>query len=123
LEEQLSRIFDSASRWNALLLLDEADAFLQSRSIQYFDHNRLVAVFLRKLEQFAGVMFLTTNLFTTIDSAILDRIHLRMQYDRLSHNTKRKIFVDFLPSAGISDEEFDRLANFNLNGREVSPDL
>ena len=49
LEGQLSRIFRIASHWNALLLLDEADVFLEKRSSENILRNSLVAVFLRKL--------------------------------------------------------------------------
>ena len=44
------------------LLLDEADVFLQRRAELTLERNRLVAVFLRKLEYYDGVLFLTANL-------------------------------------------------------------
>ena len=50
LEEQLSVIFQIASHWNAILLLDEADVYMEARSPQNLDRNALVSVFLRKLE-------------------------------------------------------------------------
>jgi hypothetical protein len=49
LEVQLSRIFNIVSHWNAILLLDEADVFLEQRSSDLI-RNSLVSVFLRKLE-------------------------------------------------------------------------
>jgi hypothetical protein len=54
-ERQLSRIFRTAKAWNALLSLDEADVFLQERSQLTLERNRLVPIFLRKLEFFDGV--------------------------------------------------------------------
>lgn len=47
------------SHWRALVLLDEADVFVQERSLNH-NVNGLVSVFLRRLEYFQGVMFLTT---------------------------------------------------------------
>jgi hypothetical protein len=61
LEGQLSRIFKTASHWNAILLLDEADVFLEQRSPDNLTRNGLVSVFLRKLEYYEGIMFLMTN--------------------------------------------------------------
>ena len=46
------------------------------------EQNRLVAGFLRKLEYFDGILFLTTNLLYQFDDAILNRIHLVMKYTR-----------------------------------------
>ncbi|KAH7131172.1 P-loop containing nucleoside triphosphate hydrolase protein [Dactylonectria macrodidyma] len=56
----LTSIFKIASRWKAILLLDEADVFLAQRSND--PHlNALVSVFLRELEQYDGILFLTTT--------------------------------------------------------------
>ena len=46
LEEQLSTIFRLAHHWKAILLLDKADVFVQSRSFVK-PHNALVSVILR----------------------------------------------------------------------------
>ena len=61
LEHKLSEILDLATRWKAIILLDEADVFVESRTLQNLLHNTLVSVFLRQLEYFQGVMILTTN--------------------------------------------------------------
>jgi hypothetical protein len=50
LEGQLSLIFQVASHWGAVILLDEADVYLERRSPQDIVRNGLVSVFLRKLE-------------------------------------------------------------------------
>lgn len=50
LEAKLSRIFDLSARWGAVLLIDEADVFLEERSLHDLERNAMVAVFLRQLE-------------------------------------------------------------------------
>ncbi|KAK5080063.1 hypothetical protein LTR64_008773 [Lithohypha guttulata] len=72
LDPQLTNIFRVTSAWNAILLIDEADVFLQRRAELTLERNRLVAVFLRKLEHFDGILILTTNLVDHFDGAILD---------------------------------------------------
>jgi hypothetical protein len=52
LEERLSRIFQLAHHWNAVLLLDEADVYLEQRVRQDIARNGLVAVFIRSLSSF-----------------------------------------------------------------------
>lgn len=49
-ERKLSWVFEYAARWGAIVLIDEADVFLEARSSHDLERNALVAVFLRKLE-------------------------------------------------------------------------
>lgn len=49
-EAKLQSILDMCTRWNALLLLDEADVFLEQRSLHELERNKLVSIFLRILE-------------------------------------------------------------------------
>ncbi|KAK5099459.1 hypothetical protein LTS08_006041 [Lithohypha guttulata] len=126
LELQLTRIFDIASAWNAILLLDEADVFFQRRSELTLERNRLVAVFLRKLEYFHGILFLTTNLIDHFDNALLDRIHLVMKYDDLDRTARNEVVTGFLErmpgghrSSDISKDYLDRFACMKLNGRQI----
>jgi len=126
LEGQLSDIFQIASHWNAILLLDEADVYLERRSSQDLCRNSLVAVFLRKLEYLNGIMFLTTNRVTEFDDAILSRIHLMLRYDCLSTEAQKQIWGHFLSRShtaygppSIRDEELVQLVSSKLNGRQV----
>lgn len=48
-ESKLRGILDMCTRWNAILLLDEADVFLEQRSLHELERNKLVSIFLRVL--------------------------------------------------------------------------
>ena len=61
LDEALTEIFQVASTWGAIVLIDEADVFLEERSLHDLERNAMVAVFLRQLEYYRGILFLTTN--------------------------------------------------------------
>lgn len=61
LEKALSEVLEVATRWNAVILLDEADIFLERRTLQDVTRNALVGIFLRLLEYHTGVLFLTSN--------------------------------------------------------------
>ncbi|KAJ5613428.1 hypothetical protein N7510_006622 [Penicillium lagena] len=52
LEQQLERIFKIDKHFNAVLLLNEADAFLEQCASYHGIHKRLVTIFLRKLEYY-----------------------------------------------------------------------
>lgn len=69
LDDRLSRILDMASTWKAVLLIDEADVFLERRSLHDMERNSLVSIFLRVLEYYEGILFLTSNRVNTFDDA------------------------------------------------------
>jgi hypothetical protein len=46
----LSRVFELAGHWKTLLLLDEADFFVDQRAMQDIHRNNVVCTFLRTLE-------------------------------------------------------------------------
>ncbi|SPO07769.1 related to TOB3 (member of AAA-ATPase family) [Cephalotrichum gorgonifer] len=91
-ESSLKNVFRLAHLWNCVLLLDEADVFLSQRSKSDMKRNALVSVFLRVLEYYNGLLFLTTNRVGTIDEAFKSRIHLSLYYPPLDRAQTRDIF-------------------------------
>ena len=82
-EQELSDKFHLAEIWDCVLLLDEADVFLARRTNTDIKRNSLVSVFLRILEHFTGVLFLTTNRVGAFDEAFKSRIHIKLYYPPL----------------------------------------
>lgn len=128
LEKNLSQILDIAHTWRAVLLIDEADVFLEQRELHDVNRNALVSIFLRMLEYFQGILFLTTNGVQTFDEAFQSRIHIGLRYGKLDIKTKKDIWKGFvdrvraLPGvkvADITEDDFTKLSNFEVNGREV----
>ncbi|KAM5353455.1 hypothetical protein ACJ41O_000105 [Fusarium nematophilum] len=123
-ESFLTTTFKIASRWKAILLIDEADVFLAQRSDNP-QINALVSVFLRELEQFDGVLFLTTNRVQSFDEAMISRIHLALKYQPLDRDARKAVWQHFLDQAatnrGCPDgaKLADELADRELNGREI----
>lgn len=87
LERNLSVILRRAERWDCVLMIDEANAYVHSRGHD-IAQNAIVGVFLRRLEYFRGILFFTTNLTSDdelgydIDDAMLSRcdavIHMKL---------------------------------------------
>ncbi|KAH7153745.1 P-loop containing nucleoside triphosphate hydrolase protein [Fusarium sp. MPI-SDFR-AT-0072] len=123
-ENILTNTFKIAGRWKAILLLDEADVFVSQRSDNP-QVNALVSVFLRELERFDGIMFLTTNRVQSFDTAMMSRIHLALEYKPLGIDSRRAVWKFFLEKArtqhGTSNltELVDIVAHKELNGREI----
>lgn len=95
-EARLSTVFDMVTRWNAVLLLDESEIFLEERSLENLERNKLVCTFLRVLEYYEGIMFMTTNRVKTIDSAFQSRIHISLDYQELTMESRKQIWTNFL---------------------------
>ncbi|KAK5989730.1 hypothetical protein PT974_07989 [Cladobotryum mycophilum] len=91
-EKALETHFALANKWGCILLLDEADVFLAARTPQDFIRNGMVAVFLRVLEYYAGILFLTTNRIGDFDEAFSSRIHISLHYPQLDLDSTEKIF-------------------------------
>ncbi|KAI9037414.1 ATP-binding protein [Aspergillus affinis] len=128
LEGELNKILDIAHSWGAVLLLDEADIFLEKRTIQDIHRNALVSIFLRLLEYFQGILFLTTNRVETFDDAFQSRIHVALRYGDLPTKAKRSVWMLFLErvqamegveTAKFTDKDYDALSRHNLNGRQI----
>ncbi|KPM40505.1 hypothetical protein AK830_g6047 [Neonectria ditissima] len=122
-EQSLHRVLELSTRWGAVLLLDECDVFLERRSTSNLQRNKLVSIFLRLLEYYEGVMFLTTNRVAAFDPAFESRIHLTIHYPNLDFNSKLHIWQTFVKrgsqSNDISDDELAELAQEELNGRQI----
>lgn len=55
-------------------------------------HVLTAAVFLRVLEYYAGILFLTTNRIGDFDEAFASRIHMSLHYPQLTEISKIKVF-------------------------------
>ncbi|CAH0052382.1 unnamed protein product [Clonostachys solani] len=120
-ESQLRQALVYCKEWNAVLLLDESDVFLQERNVIDLRRNELVSIFLRLLEYYDGMMFLTTNRIKTMDPAFQSRIDLTVHYPDLSKSSRASVWRNFLqPGESTSTEiDFDELASHALNGRQI----
>ncbi|KAI0548396.1 hypothetical protein F4679DRAFT_551013 [Xylaria curta] len=83
-ETNLEKNFQLAHKWGCVLLLDEADIFLSARTVDDIQRNAIVSVFLRTLEYYSGILFLTTNRVGKIDRAFKSRIHFSLLYKKLN---------------------------------------
>ena len=121
LEENLRNILQVSASWNAVLLIDEVDIFLEKRDLD-IHRNALVGVFLRLLEYYNGILFLTTNRVEQIDPAFYSRISLAIKYPSLSTDARAQIWRGQMKLYGIElpEKNIHQLANdYELNGRQI----
>ncbi|PLN81396.1 P-loop containing nucleoside triphosphate hydrolase protein [Aspergillus taichungensis] len=128
-EQYLESALHLGKIWGCVVLLDEADVFLQERTLSDLKRNALVTVFLRVLEYYDGILILTSNRVGTFDEAFKSRIQLSLHYPNLSQSQRLKVWRNLLnrlkrldqPSIDFDDIEcyVAELAEKNMNGREI----
>jgi len=99
---------------------------MEARGLHEIERNASVSVFLKVLEYYKGIIFLTTNRVVSFDGAFRSRIHIALRFDELDLQTRTKIwqtFVNRLRESGggldLSDEDVLKLAERQVNGREI----
>ncbi len=98
MEAALKEALTRAQRWGAVMLIDEADVYIRKRSDD-ITANAVVGVFLRVLEYFDGLLFLTTNRIDDIDEAIVSRCIALIRYHAPDLAARERI-------CGVMSEQF-----------------
>ncbi|KAK2461348.1 hypothetical protein APHAL10511_006633 [Amanita phalloides] len=124
LESALRRIFEVATTWKAIVLIDEADVFLEERSHSDMNKNAMVAVFLRHIEYYRGILFLTTNRLSAYDEAFLSRVHVALHFPDLCEQSRLQVWAAFIAKLDpcfieITASQLEQLAKRELNGRQI----
>ncbi|MCQ8127102.1 AAA family ATPase [Methylomonas rivi] len=91
MEKTLQETLIRAQRWGAVMLIDEADVYIKKRA-DNLASNAVVGVFLRVLEYFNGLLFMTTNRVDDIDEAIISRCIAMIRYHSPDHADRCKIW-------------------------------
>ncbi|KAF4459551.1 P-loop containing nucleoside triphosphate hydrolase [Fusarium albosuccineum] len=127
-ERYLGDVLEIGKTWGCVVLLDEADVFLEERSFSDQKRNAIISIFLRILEYYDGILILTTNRVGSFDEAFKSRIQLALGYPTLDEEDRYKIwenFVKMLPRTGeridMQDLQMNlgKLAQFEINGRQI----
>ena len=122
IEENLRNVLRRGSRWNAVVLLDEADVYISERGSN-LSQNAIVAAFLRILENHTATIFLTTNHLDKVDDAVCSRCLARIDYRLPTVENQRRIWqvLNELNGVGLSEADIEVIvdAYHDLSGRDI----
>lgn len=94
-EQNMAAMFADAERDGAVLLLDEADSFLQDRrGAQRHYEVTEVNEMLQGMERFRGVFICTTNLMDQLDPAALRRFAFKVKFLPLRREQRETMFIN-----------------------------
>ena len=125
-EKNLARIFAEAETSNAILFFDEADALFGKRSEIRDSHDRYanieISYLLQRMEEYEGVVILSTNLRKNMDDAFVRRMHFTVEFPFPSKRNRRRIWEQIwpkeLPLSPDIDTEF-LSSRFELAGGNI----
>ncbi len=132
-EKNVRRIFDEfkdlskKAKVEPILLLNEADQFLSSRSEGHGTsadkmHNQMQNIFLEQIEKFEGILIATTNLLGNIDKAFSRRFNYKIEFKKPGKKERLRLWQFMLPENADYDENFDmkELAKYELTGGQIN---
>lgn len=121
MEDYLDRIKQYITKWNAIILIDEVDIFLESREYSDIVRNSMVCIFLKFLEYQNNIIFLTTNRIKAMDPAIKSRINMLLAYSELDDEKRYQIWRVLTKkwNINVSDNILRSVSRHKINGREI----
>ncbi len=132
-EKNVRKIFDTfydlstKTKTDPILLLNEADQFLGSRSsgnVTGSDqmHNQMQNIFLEQIENFKGMLIATTNLLENIDQAFSRRFNYKIEFKKPDKEQRIELWKKMLPKDAPYEENFtiEKLAEYSLTGGQIN---
>ncbi|SMP86329.1 ATPase family associated with various cellular activities (AAA) [Epsilonproteobacteria bacterium SCGC AD-308-E02] len=132
-EKNVRKIFDTfydlceKTKTEPILLLNEADQFLSSRSSGINSsadqmHNQMQNIFLEQIENFKGMLIATTNLLENIDKAFSRRFNYKIEFKKPDEAQRVELWKKMLPKDAPYEENFDSLplSKYSLTGGQIN---
>ncbi|KAK0199592.1 P-loop containing nucleoside triphosphate hydrolase protein [Desarmillaria ectypa] len=108
LDMALKHMFQVATMWKAIVLIDKADVFLER---------------LHHVEYYCGILFLTMNHVKAFDEAFFSCIHISLHFPKLPEESRAQVWSSFIAKVDvegvITPEEIKCLTCRDINGRQI----
>jgi len=125
-QKNIGKIFDEAEKCDCILLFDEADAIFTKRSdvsdAQDRYSNAETAYLLQRIESYAGVSILATNLLQNFDEAFRRRISYMVHFPMPDVNLRKELWESIFPKETPLGWDVDALTlaqAFELSGASI----
>lgn len=124
MEKRLEKIAELVRRWKGIILIDEADLFVRTRTEDNdVTRNNMVCVFLKFLEYTDAIVFLTSNIRAdSVDQALKSRLNFNIAFEKIS---VAKVWPLSLAKRGLQDTLTQEDINIliakhpNIDGRVI----
>ncbi|KAI1388100.1 uncharacterized protein F4822DRAFT_430855 [Hypoxylon trugodes] len=132
MERCLTRWLGRATTWGAIVLIDEAEVYLEQRQSGHINRNALVTAFLRTMEYFPGLLFLISNGIGLFDEArsLFDKLEedrtivkeRNQAASAIEGQPKEQVKPEIIIPGTTRDVALSRnqyALNLQLNGRDI----
>ncbi|MBX3257549.1 MAG: ATP-binding protein [Chitinophagaceae bacterium] len=128
-EKNLSKIFEAAEHKSWVLFFDEGDALFGKRTSVNSSNDRYanqeVAYLLQRIEDYPGIIIISTNMKENIDPAFLRRFQILAEFpmpDKHQRGNIWKKLLSELPGAiaPLSAEEWEEITKTELSGGSIT---
>jgi hypothetical protein len=128
-EKNLSKIFEAAEHKGWILFFDEGDALFGKRTSVNSSNDRYanqeVAYLLQRIEDFPGIIIISTNLKENIDTAFLRRFQIIAEFSMPDKNQRREIWEKLLSelpgyNVTINGPEWEEITKTELSGGSIT---
>lgn len=110
-EKNLSRILDTAEKNNWILFFDEADSLFGKRTNVASSHDRYanqeVSYLMQRIENYAGIVILSTDLNPNINQAFTRRLQSVIHFGLPDAHMRKNIWMSALPEALTFEPSID----------------
>jgi SpoVK/Ycf46/Vps4 family AAA+-type ATPase len=125
-EKNLNSIFKESEGSNSILFFDEADALFGKRTDVKDSHDRYANIetnyLLQKIDEFEGVVILSTNYKRNIDEAFIRRMQFIVNFPfpdaEYRHEIWKKAFPEQVPRSNDIDFKF-LASNLQISGGNI----
>ncbi|MEJ2541229.1 MAG: AAA family ATPase [Gemmatimonadota bacterium] len=123
-EKNLRQLFDAAEDGGAILFFDEADALFGKRSEVKDSHDRYANIeinyLLQRMENYAGLVILATNMKSHIDPAFMRRLRFLVDFPFPDAKDRQRIWSRVFPAQADTDDlDFRALARLAIPGGNI----
>lgn len=122
-EENLGKVFNQAENKNWILFFDEADALfgsrIQTESSNDMFANQQVSYLLQRIEDFNGVIILSSNMKNNIDKAFIRRFETMVYFSIPSVDERYKLWKEGFSKKVVYEESINLRAianDYELSG-------
>jgi SpoVK/Ycf46/Vps4 family AAA+-type ATPase len=124
-EKNLEKVFTLAEHKEWILLFDEADALFGKRTSTKSSNDRYanqeVSYLLQRVEQFNGLVILTSNFKNNIDDAFLRRFNSIIRFSKPTVEERIKLWTNSVPKNVYVETDLIQLIGkqYELTGAQI----
>ena len=119
-EAAIRAVFSEAEEKDAIILLDECEAYLGKRmdssSSGGKTYNSITNCFLTEIERFNGILICTTNRLDLIDGAFHRRLHRIVNFGFSTETSMRRLFDRYFPDVRFDEKSLDDICRCGCIG-------